>query len=266
MGTAVYQVGRAAPSQAKKRSALKPGAQTTLPPAATVASTAAIRPWMWNSGMTLRQRSWRSRASVVADVAGGGADVAMAERHDLGPGGPCRRCAAPGRRRSGWAGPGRAGVARRSECRRKSASRAVGPGLEFDQGEAEPAGDVADGGVVAGLHDDGAGLEVGQVELELVGAVGGVEGGGGRGAGDGEEGRGHLGPVGQHDGDGVAAADAEAVEVGDAAVDEGAQIGVGEVGPIGRADGRGGGVGGVEQVADAVGHGVSVLGRRAGGA
>ena len=64
VGTAVYQLGWAAASQAKKRSALKPGAQTTLPPAATLVSTAAIRPWMWNSGMTLRQRSWRSRASV----------------------------------------------------------------------------------------------------------------------------------------------------------------------------------------------------------
>ena len=44
VGTAVYQVGRASPSHWKKRSALKPGVQTTLPPAASEDSTAAISP------------------------------------------------------------------------------------------------------------------------------------------------------------------------------------------------------------------------------
>ena len=57
VGTAVYQVGRSSSSQPKKRSALKPGVQTTEPPAASDASAAAISPWMWNSGMTLRQAS-----------------------------------------------------------------------------------------------------------------------------------------------------------------------------------------------------------------
>ena len=78
VGTAVYQVGFASPSQAKKRSALKPGVQKTLPPAASDESTAAISPWIWNSGMMLRQRSsgrQRQRA---------------------------RRCCAP--RRRGWRG------------------------------------------------------------------------------------------------------------------------------------------------------------------
>src|SRR5690606_38111507 len=57
VGTAVYQVGLASSSQLKKRSALKPGVQKTLPPAAMDDSTAAISPWMWNNGMMLRQRS-----------------------------------------------------------------------------------------------------------------------------------------------------------------------------------------------------------------
>ena len=65
VGTAVYQVGRASPSQWKKRSALKPGVQKTLPPAASDDSTAAISPWMWNSGMMLRQRSPAVRPSVA---------------------------------------------------------------------------------------------------------------------------------------------------------------------------------------------------------
>ena len=40
VGTAVYQVGRASQSHWKKRSALKPGVQNTLPPAANDDSTA----------------------------------------------------------------------------------------------------------------------------------------------------------------------------------------------------------------------------------
>ena len=58
VGTAVYQVGCASSSQPKNRSALKPGVQTTEAPAAERApAPPPIRPWMWNSGMMLRQRS-----------------------------------------------------------------------------------------------------------------------------------------------------------------------------------------------------------------
>ena len=44
VGTALYQVGSASSSQAKKRSASKPGVQYTEPPLARVASTGAMRP------------------------------------------------------------------------------------------------------------------------------------------------------------------------------------------------------------------------------
>ena len=57
VGTAVYQVGRTSSSQWKKRSALNPGEQCTCAPAASEESTAAIRPWMWKSGMMFRQTS-----------------------------------------------------------------------------------------------------------------------------------------------------------------------------------------------------------------
>ncbi len=65
VGTALYQVGRASVSHWKKRNALKPGVQKTLPPAASDDSTAAIRPWMWNNGMMLRQRSFAVSSSVA---------------------------------------------------------------------------------------------------------------------------------------------------------------------------------------------------------
>ena len=44
VGTALYQVGRSSRSQRKKRSASKPGAQTTAAPADSVANTGAIKP------------------------------------------------------------------------------------------------------------------------------------------------------------------------------------------------------------------------------
>ena len=65
VGTAVYQVGCTSSNQAKKRNALKPGVQNTAPPAASEDSIAAIRPWMWNSGMMLRQTSSGVSASVA---------------------------------------------------------------------------------------------------------------------------------------------------------------------------------------------------------
>ena len=57
VGTAVYQVGLASSIQPKNLSALKPGVQKTWPPAESGASTPAIRPWMWNSGMMFRPTS-----------------------------------------------------------------------------------------------------------------------------------------------------------------------------------------------------------------
>ena len=57
VGTAVSQVGAMSSSHAKTRSALKPGVQITQAPAWSEAITPAISPWMWKSGMMLRQRS-----------------------------------------------------------------------------------------------------------------------------------------------------------------------------------------------------------------
>src|SRR5918998_555816 len=64
VGTAVYQVGENSRVHAKKRGAKKPGVQTTLAPAASEASSAAIKPWMWNNGITLRQRSCDDSCNV----------------------------------------------------------------------------------------------------------------------------------------------------------------------------------------------------------
>ena len=64
VGTAVNQEGRASSKVAKNLKALKPGVQTTEPPAAMDDSTAAIRPWMWNNGMIFMQVSPGARPSI----------------------------------------------------------------------------------------------------------------------------------------------------------------------------------------------------------
>jgi hypothetical protein len=64
VGTAVYQVGWHSSIQPKNFSASKPGEQNTSEPAEIGASTPAIRPWIWNSGMMLRPRSAVVKARV----------------------------------------------------------------------------------------------------------------------------------------------------------------------------------------------------------
>ena len=72
VGTAVYHVGSASPIQAKKASALNPGEHQIDAPAVSEASNAAVRPWMWNSGMMFRHRSSgasdRLRATCAAEA------------------------------------------------------------------------------------------------------------------------------------------------------------------------------------------------------
>ena len=65
VGTAVYQVGWASSIQPKNLSALKPGVQNTCEPAASGASTPAISPWMWNSGMMFSPQSAAVNCSVL---------------------------------------------------------------------------------------------------------------------------------------------------------------------------------------------------------
>src|SRR5690606_35910735 len=84
VGTAVYQVGLASSSQWKKRSALKPGLQNTLPPAASEESTAATSPWIWNSGMMLRQRSVAASCSVAPTLRAEAARLAWRSGTSLG--------------------------------------------------------------------------------------------------------------------------------------------------------------------------------------
>ena len=65
VGTAVYQVGLHSFIQPKNRSALKPGVQKIWLPTAIGASTPAISPCIWNSGMMCSSRSDGPSRSVL---------------------------------------------------------------------------------------------------------------------------------------------------------------------------------------------------------
>src|ERR1035441_3010685 len=73
VGTAVYQLGRNSSIHSKNFGATNPGPHTTLPPDTNDASSAASNPWIWNSGMTFKQRSSgvsaREAAMLRADAA-----------------------------------------------------------------------------------------------------------------------------------------------------------------------------------------------------
>ena len=141
VGTAVYQVGLASPSHAKKRSALKPGVQNTLPPAASDASTAAIRPWMWKSGMMLRQRSSGVERERRADMGGRGGEVGVRQRHQLRPRGRAggveqQRDVVPPPQ-----GPGRAAAPIAAPSMVKLPAGPSSSGTSAQHGDAEPVGD-----------------------------------------------------------------------------------------------------------------------------
>src|SRR5215218_8279180 len=57
VGTAEYQVGLNSSTQPKNLNASKPGEAMTDAPAAIDDAMQPMRPWMWNKGMTTRQRS-----------------------------------------------------------------------------------------------------------------------------------------------------------------------------------------------------------------
>ena len=85
VGTAVYQLASDSSSQPKNFSALNPGGQKRLAPAAMEESSAPISPWIWNSGMMTRQRSEGSRPSVRPILRAEAVRLRMGQGHDLGP-------------------------------------------------------------------------------------------------------------------------------------------------------------------------------------
>ena len=139
--------------------------------------------------MMLRPQSFAVNASVARDVAGRDADVALGQRHDLGP----RRGARGVQDQRDFVGLGKALACscrmRSHAVRRKQPAPLSCSGCRRDDGHAELLRDRDRRRRAALLDHQGLGLEVGQVEFEFVGLVGRVERRRGRARGNRDEGR-----------------------------------------------------------------------------
>jgi len=163
VGTAVYQLGRNSSIQPQNFAAEKPGAQTTLPPETIEASRAASNPCMWNSGMTLRQRS---AASAREKPRYG------APRRRDSPASAAPAWGAPWFLRCGAAAqhppaPARAPAPVRSEGCPPDRSFPLAPTKESSGG-----GGRTHGGVEAGFDDYRQWTKILQIKLELAWATG----------------------------------------------------------------------------------------------
>ena len=190
---------------------------TPAPPAASEASVAAMRPWMWNSGMMLRQTSSGPSASVSPMWRAEAVTLRWQERHDLRARRWCPEVWSTSAVSSG-VGEAALRAALRRGARRRASVNAPAPcsrsGLSSSDRDAELPRDGERRRAPSPRCDARAPsrLEVAQVELELLGAIGGVERRGGGARADADEGRRHLRPVGQHDRDPIVPPDAEAVQ------------------------------------------------------
>ena len=175
VGTAVNQLGRAASNSRKKRKPLKPAVQTTEPPEARGGEHGRDQPVDVEQRHDVEAGILRPERQRAADVIGRGGDVDVSQRHDLGP-----RRGAGGvqderqilRRRH--AGGGRRARERRLRHQREQAGHG-GIGHQLDHRQAARGGDRAGRAWHPLLDHQRARAEVGEVEVELVLAIGRVE-------------------------------------------------------------------------------------------
>ena len=179
------------------------------------------------------------QAKGPADVRGGRTHVAMEQRHDLRARGRAggvedkRDVVGPGHASSGGGRP--TGLLHEPE--RSRGVVAVRPDLQHRH--PERGGGGPGGRIVALDEHHRLRPQVRQVELELGLLVRRIERGGGGARGRRDEGAGHLGSVGEHDGHAVAPPDPALVQPGHGLFDVSAKVAVGEVGASGRGKGDG---------------------------
>ena len=152
----------------------------------------------------------------------------MAEGNDLGP--RCRAGRMQDKRLVTGRGRGRGRFDRRGGAGASKIKYPGGP-LALREGDHRNAARARDGRGrpwVIGIDDNGGGTQIGKIEVELVGAIGRVEGRRAGGTGDTEESRRHGGSVGQNDGDTIVVADPESRQRLRGGVDLTAQSAVGQ--------------------------------------
>ena len=177
-----------------------PGEQMTPAPAQSDDRTTPTRPWIWKSGMTLRQRSSSVSSSVNATLRRKRRDCGGSAARFSG-GRSSRRCAARARCPRGLATAWR---------RRVVIACIAEPGLEHRQ----PAllCKLARGGVDVWAGDERAGLKIREVEGELRAGVSRIEGCANSSTGDGEKRSGERRAVRKHDCDVIAPIDPDSAE------------------------------------------------------
>ena len=202
----------------KNRAVANPGVQTTLPPAASDASSAATRPWMWNSGITFRQRSRGESSSVRGDVARPSCtDCAWVSGTSLGRDGGARRVQQQRHVVRVRAASSSAQAGAVAAVDREASGRPVALPSRIEAADAERRCDRARGSSIFGRQQQRRGLQVRQAEPEFVLAVAGIERRAHGARRDRDRGRRHLGTVRQHHGNAVAAPDAGVPQRGESA-------------------------------------------------
>ena len=168
------------------------------------------------------------------DLGGRGSEIGLGQRHQLGTRGGARGMQHQGgiAGRGGPAGSHRArGPAEREA---ETPRRRARLHLERGDGNSQPFGDGTRRRFGPRGDQQRLGLQIAEIELELGGAIGGIEGRGGAGGTAGDEGSRRLGPVGQDHGQAVAPPDAFAVERGDGLADLPVEFAMEQCAPPGR--------------------------------
>ena len=138
---------------------------------------------------------------------------------------------------SACAGPGRAAAPIAEPESRKRARAGLRLGVKGNEINAELLRGPERGRFAARFDDQRLGLEVFEIELELVLPIGGIERRRGRCGRHAQKRRRHFRSVRQHDGDPVAAADSEVVQRAPTAIDQSAQSAIGQRRRLMRGDG-----------------------------
>ena len=217
VGTAVYQVGWKSLSQSKKRGAWNPGGQTTLPPAARLASTPATSPWMWNSGIKFRHRSLSPSSSVSRMCAAEDTRFLWFNGTIFG-----REVVPEVWRISAMSAPSSSSV-RPAPCPFGAPSRAtvpLGGATQLQDFDSHPFGHAPRGRFHSLGEDQGAGPDVAQIEFEFLGSVPRIQRRNGSRRRHPQKRGGHLDPVGEHHRHAVAAADSRSPQTGDGPRDQ----------------------------------------------
>ncbi len=158
---------------------------------------------MWNSGITFRQRSAGVSPRLAAILSRRGAQVRLRERHQFGP-----RRGSRGMQQQGDRIGSRLGLLFRD----RRAGRKPKVRVQFDQRHAPGSSRRTNRRIEAGLHHHRRRAEVGEIEVELRLAVGGIEWRAGAMRRDSQEGRRHRGSVRAHQRHPVSASDPQARE------------------------------------------------------